>query len=331
MKNNQNRVLELDSLRGIAALAVVFYHYTYKFRDNFTHVFSDKFDLSYGHYGVQLFFIISGFVIFLTISKSRSGFDFLYKRFTRLFPTYWVCMTISFLVVNFIGRIPDIKSDYLEYFINLTMIQGIFRVKSIDGAYWSLLPELLFYFIMVVIFQMRLIKHIKYFGIFWLSLTVVKLFGWIPSQISTIMNLSFSSYFLSGILFYKIYTGDKAVLNNILILLSFLISCLLNSFTLEIVIVNTLIFGSFYLFVFDKLSFLKNRFLVFLGTISYALYLLHQYIGYVVLEYLINYCHLKGVYIIFIPMSVSITLAWLVTMYIERPAITKLRKLYNRF
>ena len=60
----EDRLLELDALRGIAAMMVVLFHLT-------MNTAIEKFGFRYGVTGVDLFFIISGFVIFLTLNKSR--------------------------------------------------------------------------------------------------------------------------------------------------------------------------------------------------------------------------------------------------------------------
>src|SRR5947209_4540546 len=139
------RISTLDSLRGIAALSVVIYHYTYRFRLKFGHDYSSIYDLKIGFYGVELFFIISGFVIFMTVEKCKNGADFAFKRFTRLYPTYWLCLFISFTFLYFFG-ISAQRPTFTELLINLSMVQYLLHTKSVDGVYWSLLTELIFYF-----------------------------------------------------------------------------------------------------------------------------------------------------------------------------------------
>ena len=94
------RIPELDSLRGIAALCVMYYHYTHFFRFKLNYSFNEAFDFKYGHHGVELFFIISGFVIFMSLERVSSVKEFIYKRFIRLFPTYWACLSLTLLVVS---------------------------------------------------------------------------------------------------------------------------------------------------------------------------------------------------------------------------------------
>jgi len=82
------RIRELDSLRGIAAFAVLLFHFTYV---NDAHRMA-PFGLAAGKYGVELFFVISGFVIFMTLERSGSVRQFAVSRIARLFPAYWAAI-----------------------------------------------------------------------------------------------------------------------------------------------------------------------------------------------------------------------------------------------
>ena len=93
------RVVELDALRGIAAVAVVAYHYTTRYAEQIGHAGGLPLSIAFGNYGVQLFFLISGFVIFMTLERTRSAMDFVVSRFSRLFPAYWAAMAITAAVI----------------------------------------------------------------------------------------------------------------------------------------------------------------------------------------------------------------------------------------
>jgi len=120
-----DRVVSIDALRGVAALCVFLFHYGY-FR--------------FGYLGVELFFLISGFVFTLSLRQVAAG-EFLVRRFIRLFPTYWLCASMAF-VARAYG--PDPATAY-EYAVNMTMLGGFVGVPYLDGVYWSLTEELVFY------------------------------------------------------------------------------------------------------------------------------------------------------------------------------------------
>lgn len=109
------RIKELDSLRGIAALMVVLYHYTFRFHEKYSYSFLyDVFNFEYGHLGVELFFMISGFVIYMSIKNINSPLDFLKKRFYRLYPLFWLSLLFTSLVMYFLP-LPDTKQSLTQF------------------------------------------------------------------------------------------------------------------------------------------------------------------------------------------------------------------------
>ncbi|WP_146754803.1 acyltransferase family protein [Elizabethkingia anophelis] len=105
--NQTKRIYQIDLLRFIAAFSVVMFHYSYvayKRNDISFLSFPEISQYSkYGYLGVYLFFIISGFVIAFS-SRHLSLKKFLYSRFMRLYPMFWICMFITFVVSYFFWR-----------------------------------------------------------------------------------------------------------------------------------------------------------------------------------------------------------------------------------
>jgi peptidoglycan/LPS O-acetylase OafA/YrhL len=89
----------------------------------------------YGYLGVDLFFMISGFVIFMTVSDGTLR-HYVVSRVTKLYPAFWICCTITFVVSLGIGgeRFPV---SVMQYLVNMLCLGGVFGVAAIDGAYWS--------------------------------------------------------------------------------------------------------------------------------------------------------------------------------------------------
>jgi peptidoglycan/LPS O-acetylase OafA/YrhL len=91
----RGRLHELDVLRGLAALCVVVSHYTsYSARYLSGAPFGVLVPTIYGFYAVLLFFMISGFVIYFTLERSRTWQDFAVSRVSRLYPAYWTALTL---------------------------------------------------------------------------------------------------------------------------------------------------------------------------------------------------------------------------------------------
>lgn len=330
MLKHNNRIFELDALRGLAALGVVLFHYTTKYEQLSHSGYTTLFEFKYGYFGVQLFFIISGFVIFMTITNIKKPIDFIFKRFIRLYPIFWICMTITFLVTSF-SQIERFQRSIADYFINFTMVPSLLGFQPIDGVYWSLIPELFFYAFILIVFIAKLLNHIILINFIWLFLIAISYFIDLPLPISIILNLKYGMLFIVGINFYKLYNDQGTAINHIQILCALLLSFVGNDFLFGFFFLGFIII--FYMLSFRKLSFLNFKSFVFLGEISYSLYLIHQFIGYIIIYNLIGLGVTNYYVLIFCPLILSIGLAYLTTRYLEKPIIkvanSKFKKYYK--
>jgi peptidoglycan/LPS O-acetylase OafA/YrhL len=151
----KTRLDYLDSIRGFAALLVVFHHVFETYMDSMGGSYSllESFYnvIDIGRVGVIVFFITSGFVIpwSLKVGSSEVLKTFAIKRFFRLYPVYW----FSIILTVIIGLGPGIQIISTEQvFINFTMIHKFLGVESILPPYWTLHLELVFYFICAFLF-----------------------------------------------------------------------------------------------------------------------------------------------------------------------------------
>ena len=150
------RIKELDSLRGIAAISVVLAHITLSLP-------MEKNIFRLGVSGVDLFFLISGYVIYMTIEKMSNPVDFIIARIGRLYPAYWFVVVYTFLLFFCwcsLTRMPQ-KYSFIDLLGNLTMFQRYFSAKEIIAPAWTLLIEMLFYILIVLLFIYKLIKHVE--------------------------------------------------------------------------------------------------------------------------------------------------------------------------
>ena len=108
MADKQRRIDYLDGLRGIAILLVVLFHYCGPVYAEIVKCDSGPFIplVAHGWVGVQLFFLISGFVILMTLEKCRSVSQFLYNRWIRLFPAMLIATGVLVLF-NVTTHIPS--------------------------------------------------------------------------------------------------------------------------------------------------------------------------------------------------------------------------------
>jgi len=319
------RLKELDILRGFASLNVVVFHYTSRYRDIFHHEYPVKYDWYFGHVGLELFFMISGFVIFMTLQKVNSVQEFSFKRLTRLYPAYWICICITLLISSF-WKMP--RSEELTNFqilMNFTMIQGVFEIPNLDGAYWSLVPELFFYTLMGVIFYLKWLKNIRLIAVIWLIWILLNKLE-ILSIGEYFLNLKYGMFLLSGILFYKIKFNNGNLIDHILIIICLFMAIWINQMPYNIYAYPFLFF-LFYLFIYGKLKVLNFAPLLFLGYISYPLYLLHQNIGYAMISTFKIYLG-NDFLAILLTLSIMFFFAWIVKKFLEKPIITYLNAKY---
>ena len=146
MANTATRSRELDGLRGLAALAVVFYHF-------------GVFAFNGGWLGVDLFFVISGYVVTLSILRREESGDFstsefFRRRFTRLMPVV-IAAVIGVLVITIID--PRAPVPWLDLVGALTMTyNGLLEVLPLEGTHlihiWSLAVEWHFYIVAGIVF-----------------------------------------------------------------------------------------------------------------------------------------------------------------------------------
>ncbi|SSF24850.1 Uncharacterized protein conserved in bacteria [Klebsiella pneumoniae] len=156
---SQKRLPLLDLTRWFAALAVVIFHYFYMVSDVRNDYPYAQCFIKYAYLAVQLFFIISGFVIFMSVDNKKGPFVFLTSRFIRLYPAYIISV---FLTFAFVYLIPiSYPFDFNDFFGNLTMIPSLLGSKPANPAYWSLAIEIFFYlYVFILLFFVSNIKKL---------------------------------------------------------------------------------------------------------------------------------------------------------------------------
>ena len=282
----------------------------------------------YGQYGVHLFFIISGFVIFWTLNRTKTPFDFIVSRFSRLYPVYWVSIFITVLFVVFF-ELPDRVPTLSQVLVNLTMLQAFVKVQSVDGVYWTLAVELIFYAIMFAIFMAKQLPRITLIlmGLVIISIVSLGIQNLLPIWIRQVLILDYISLFSLGVMLHKSLNKQLCIKDIILILLS-----IVNVFVVYNYQIGSLITTIFILILAAThgfFPFLRIKLFSYFGAISYSLYLIHQYVGFSII--LKGYSMGLNPYVsIFIALLISILIASLLTFYVEKPALALIREFYNK-
>ena len=293
------RLVIIDGLRISAALMVAVYHYTSHEtasqkiwgipRDRAFPGLSDVF--KYGWLGVELFFMISGFVICMS-SWGRSPAQFARSRIVRLFPAYWPAVLITALVVTiwpWVRGRPDID----DVLVNLTMLNVPAGVGYIDPVYWTLWAETRFYllFALVLLFRGLTLPRTITFGYGWLLCALLTVGAKLP-LLDAIFQPMYAPYFVAGIAFYLIHRFGPDIRLWGLVGLSYALAAHSVTRITEHRHLNpatgiALITGYFLvlgLIALGYASWIRWRWLTTAGLLTYPFYLLHEYIGWTIIK-----------------------------------------------
>lgn len=339
-KGSAARVNEIDLLRFVAALAVMLFHYLFRgaAADNLSVVQFPSLApwAAYGYLGVELFFLISGFVILMTVREASAG-SFIASRVSRLYPAFWVCCTLTFVVTLLIGA-PRFSASGLQYAINLSMLNGFVNVASIDGVYWSLFVELKFYALVALLLLTRQLRYIERYLWGWLALVVVASFVSV-GKLNYFLLDGYAPLFAGGALCYLIFSQGVSGTRLVALALAWLLAIThvlqgLSGLTKHfqflfdaavVVTVVSVFFAVMLAVALRRLSWLARRRWTLLGALTYPLYLLHQNIGYMLFN--LGAMRVPDWLLLMVIIILMLLLAYLVHRYVERPVGLWLRQL----
>lgn len=333
MSTSHQRLASLDALRGLAALIVVLFHYLPYYDKLYGHGFELPSmlasALSFGRYGVHLFFILSGFVIFMTLERTSKAGWFGLARAFRLLPALWAAIALTFVSVHFLG--PESRAVSVETaLLNTTLLHEYLGKQHVDGAYWSLVVEVTFYSWMALLFfNLRSWAQLRSVFAVWLMVSYAGVLWWkqIPEGLEFLVkDLLFVKYaplFMAGMLIYRRHRhGTESVFDGLLLTASIGHGLLAYKMPYSLFVLGC--FGVFSLAVYGRMNWLANRPMLWLGSLSYALYLVHQNIGYGVIDW--SYREgLPGWLGISLALVVAIALASLIHYLVEKPALARFR------
>jgi peptidoglycan/LPS O-acetylase OafA/YrhL len=301
--NARPRVGEIDLLRFIAALAVVFFHYSFR-----GHAADGLSPLAYpalagvsryGYLGVELFFMISGFVILMTAARGSLR-GFVISRMTRLYPAFWVCCTVTFLVIVLFGA-PRFTADAGQYVVNMTMLSGFVGTPSMDGVYWSLFVEMRFYALVALILLLGKIHRAERWLLAWLVASLVlETIPAMPGRLRYLLITDYSAFFIAGATCFLIWQEGVSRARSAILALSWGLAVFqstrgLDGFeshyrvpisALVVAGIITVFFLVMLLVALKRTGRISGMRWMLLGALTYPLYLVHQAIGYVIFNHL---------------------------------------------
>ncbi|MFE9255150.1 acyltransferase family protein [Streptomyces sp. NPDC006879] len=348
----RGRLRALDGLRLLAALMVAGYHYGGRGgevaaswgtspRAQFPTVSPW---LAYGCLGVQIFFVISGFVICMS-SWGRPLRSFFTSRVARLYPAYWAAL----LLVTAVFALPWVAyrtvplSDLL---VNFTMLQQPAGADRVLGVCWTLWAELRFYalFALFVVLPGGGRRRILLFCAVW---TLAALFaGAADSELAELVLMpQYAPFFVGGIGLYLVYRDRRDVLGWAVAVTGWLIGQQravaglwhapdprFFSYRSEWVIVAVVTAGfvAVALIAVGRLAWARWGWLTVAGALTYPFYLVHEHLGWVAIDLLHQRLGISSALTFGGTLALMLGLAWLLHRWVERPLTPVLRRALTR-
>ena len=208
MRPGAERIAGLDVLRGFAAAAVMLHHHGQYYDVLYPGRIPLSVDLGPGHFGVELFFIISGFVILMTIERKKTVREFAISRAARLMPAFLAALVMA-TVIRILSPVPFLDTPTLPQFLaNLTMAPSLFGQTAMDMPYWTLTYELVFYIGMGLILALGMLRWTEWFGLLAVAVSclfIATLDVRLHHRSSIVLLVYYSNFFLIGICLYRIH------------------------------------------------------------------------------------------------------------------------------
>lgn len=342
----------IQALRGIASLLVFFAHLV-----SFKTGLMPDWAVYYGYYlfgptGVDIFFVISGFVVTLVASKDalkekrfQASLLFLVKRIIRIYPVYWVVLVVAFMVSPPVTLVPDWFPE-VSFFKLFTLTT---TTNSKVMVAWTLVYEMFFYLILsiAILFNRKFFLYIYIW--FFIEIILIALISVYKVELNdyVIFNpqiLQFCAGALSAH-FITRYQGEYGKTVFVLGGLLFIVMCYVNvelgSWQSPYTRVLTLTLPSAMLIYGAVVSerdskFRLSKLLEFFGNISFSLYLWHQlvfYIGKYYFDELAGLEYKHNSFLITFSVSLVAIIISIISYYlIERPSQRVLKSiLLNKF
>ena len=300
--SSPSKIFLLDIARGVASLAVVFWHFQHFFMVSpgalpvsFQHSWQPLYGIfiifyEYGYLAVQFFFVLSGFVFFhvyLDEIRARrvSAWEFFVFRFSRLYPLHFVTLIVVAVgqwiaYQQFGSYVVYPANDGKHFLLNLLFIShwGLQDGWAFNAPVWSVSVEVLLY---LSFFFFAMLKH----ALVWM--TVLGLGGWLLAHylLALDVGVALSCFYLGGgvfLLFQRICAKSSpsqviAISSSVIVLLGSIAIAILSSMGVATAILTWLVFPSLVFLlalVQHRSRNLGQRFQWF-GEITYSTYLLH--------------------------------------------------------
>ncbi len=330
------RLASLDLLRFFSALAVVFFHFGFRGMAGDERFLQTGYPeiagvAIYGYLGVNLFFLISGFVI--AWSAENRGFTaFAIARFARLYPGYVTCMSVTALAIALFGMAP-LSATLPQYAANLTMLSPAFGHPFMDGVYWTIVLEIVFYGWVALALLAGVFERWKLpLMAAWLALAMLNEFAVDSGALRLLFITQYAPFFIGGVLLHHMTSRGISLETTTLAIAAFLFSLnstgtmrewMLDAYSAAPSLPSLLAANAaIYLLVVAAVAYGHRLravpWMTAAGALTYPLYLLHQHIGYIALNRLTPAIGRWEAFALAVAGLIAIS--WLIARFVELPA-----------
>ncbi|MFI6660869.1 acyltransferase family protein [Streptomyces sp. NPDC050523] len=343
LRRERPRLYAIDGLRLVAALMVAVHHYAGSRRVDqpanpvwdrpVSEIMPTVFHLAaYGWIGVEIFFVISGFVICMSC-WGRTPRQFFVSRVIRLYPAYWFGIVFTTAFVMAVPGVWD-RLKVRDILLNLTMLQSGSGVDSVDGVYWTLWSELRFYLLFMAVVATGLTyRKVVVFCCVWGAAAMLAPAADFP-LLTLAANPDGAWFFIAGLALYLMHRfGQDLLLWGILAM-----AWLMGQRELGLRIDGfehvsgwrgcVVLFTAFLLLMvaiaLGATDRVRWRWLVTAGSLTYPLYLIHYVAGTTLISRLRDTTDPR--LLVALVITGFLVLSWLVHRFVERPVARLLKR-----
>ncbi|MFJ4619106.1 acyltransferase family protein [Streptomyces sp. NPDC088812] len=335
-RERASRLHALDGIRLLAALMVALHHYAGTRRADrpgnpiwgrpVSEIMPTVFHVaSYGWIGVEVFFVVSGFVICMSC-WGRTPRQFFVSRVIRLYPAYWFAVLFT---TGVLAAWPGVweRVRWRDVLLNLTMLQSGSGVRNVDGVYWTLWSELRFYLLFLAVVATGLTyRKVVLFCCVWGAAAMLA-----PAADLPLLELAADPdgawYFIAGLALYLMHRfGPDLLLWGILGMSWLMAQRELGLRIDEVervsgwrgaVLIYTVFLGIMVAVALGRTDRIRGRWLVTAGSLTYPLYLTHYAAGTTVINRLRD--ELDARLLVALVLAGFLVLSLLVHRCVERP------------
>ncbi|MFG2790400.1 acyltransferase family protein [Streptomyces sp. NPDC048419] len=343
LRRERPRLYAIDGLRLVAALMVAVHHYAGSWRVDqpanavwdrpVSEIMPTVYHLAtYGWIGVEIFFVISGFVICMSC-WGRTPRQFFVSRVIRLYPAYWFGIVFTTVFVVVVPGVWD-RLKVRDILLNLTMLQSGSGVDSVDGVYWTLWSELRFYLLFMAVVATGLTyRKVVIFCCVWGAAAMLA-----PVADFHLLTLAANPdgawFFIAGLALYLMHRFGQDLLLWGVLAMAWLMGQRELGLRIDdfehvsgwrgCVVLFTLFLLAMVAIALGATDRIRWKWLVTAGSLTYPLYLIHYVAGTTLISRLRDTTDPR--LLVALVITGFLVLSWLVHRFVERPVARLLKR-----